>query len=203
MHRSILNIKNEKNENYMNNYFKKLSSSKNKISFSSMSCKYGKFTIYCIIGPEENIVHLTLAPGKHAKASNQLSSIGPNILVKELGQKDFPYNAIFRDYFNGKLRDFSIKVDSPFFEAGTDFQKKVWSSIKTVPYGGSITYQQLAKLAGSPKGTRAAGSACGANPVALIIPCHRIVAMNRLGGYAGGIANKKALLSLEGSILGK
>jgi O-6-methylguanine DNA methyltransferase len=168
-----------------------------------MSCKFGNFILYCIIGPEENIVHLTLAHDKHLKVLNQLSSIGPNIHVKALAQKDFPYNNVFRDYFSGKLRDFSIQVDSPFLEAGTDFQKKVWSSIIKVPYGSSITYQQLAELAGSPKGTRAAGSACGANPVALIIPCHRIVAMNGLGGYAGGIANKKALLALEGAILDK
>jgi len=190
-------------KSYLNNYLLKLSRSETVISFFSVTCGYGKFTIYCIIGPEENIVHLTLASGKHLKALKQLSGISPNIHVRDLPQKDFSYNSVFRDYFSGTLSDFPIEVDSPFLEAGTDFQKKVWRCIKTVPYGSSITYQQLAELAGSSKGARAAGTACGANPIALIIPCHRIVAMNGLGGYAGGIANKKALLGLEGIVLDK
>ena len=66
-----------------------------------------------------------------------------------------------------------------------------------IPYGTTITYRELAELAGSPKGSRAAGMACGANPLAVIIPCHRVVAANGLGGFAGGLAIKKALLDLE------
>ena len=111
--------------------------------------------------------------------------------------KDFPYHSVFQDYFSGKLSDFPISVESPFLEAGTDFQKKIWRCIKTIPYGACITYKRLAELAGSPKGSRAAGMACGANPVSLIIPCHRVIAVNGLGGFAGGLAAKKALLALE------
>ena len=169
-------------KSYLNNYLLKLSRSETDISFSSVTCRFGKFTIYCIIGPKENIAHLTLASSKHLKALKLLSGISPNIQIRALPQKDFPFNSVFRDYFSGKLFEFPVAVDSPFLEAGTDFQKKVWRCIKTVPYGSSITYQQLAELADSPKGARAVGTACGANPIALIIPCHRIVAMNGMGG---------------------
>jgi len=186
-------------KNYLNNYLPVLSSSENTIKYSALACRYGKFVIYCIMGPDENIVHLTLAPAKHRKAVKLLSGASASIDVKELQQKSFPYNSIFQDYFSGRRTDFPIEVDSPFLEAGTDFQKKVWHRIKSVPFGMTITYQKLAELAGSPKGARAAGMACGANPLALIIPCHRILASNGLGGYAGGIHIKKALLALEQS----
>lgn len=184
-------------KNYLNNYLPVLSSSENTINFSSLKCRYGKFAIYCIMGPNENIVHLTLAPDKHRKAVKLLSGTGSSIDIKELHQKYFPYNGIFQDYFAGRRTDFPIKADSPFLEAGTDFQNKVWRCIQSIPYGTTITYQKLAELAGSPKGARAAGMACGANPLAVIIPCHRVLAVNGLGGYGGGIHIKKALLALE------
>jgi methylated-DNA-[protein]-cysteine S-methyltransferase len=184
-------------KSYLNKYLMKLSSIEREISFSSVTGRYGKFTLYCILGPKENIVHLTFAADKHRKALQQLSSISPLISIRALQMKDFPYHSVFQDYFCGKLSDFPITVESPFLEAGTDFQKKIWRGIKTIPYGTCITYQRLAELAGSPKGSRAAGMACGANPVSLIIPCHRVVAVNGLGGFAGGLAAKKALLALE------
>ena len=69
--------------------------------------------------------------------------------------------------------------------------------IAAIPHGKCITYQQLAELAGFPKGARAVGMACGANPLPVIIPCHRVVAKNGLGGFGGGITLKKSLLALE------
>ena len=186
-------------KSYLNNYLLKLSRSETDIFFSSVTCRFGKFTMYCIIGPEENIVHLTFASDKHLKAQKQLTGTRPNIHVRDLPQKGFPYNTVLNDYFSGKLFEFPIAVDSPFLEAGTDFQKKVWRHIGAIPYGSCITYQKLTELAGSPMGARAAGMACGANPVGLIIPCHRVIAVNGLGGFAGGLAIKKALLGLERS----
>lgn len=188
---------------YLNNFLFELSSQETVISFSAMKCRYGKFTIYCIMGPAENIIHLTLASGKHRQAVKQLSGANSPVTVKELAQKHFPFNTVFSEYFAGRLTAFPLEADSPFLEAGTEFQKKIWHCIGNVPFGSTITYQQLAELAGSPRGARAAGSACGANPVGLIIPCHRIVAKNGLGGYAGGVANKKSLLALEGAVVGK
>lgn len=184
-------------ENFLKNYLQKLSEAGISLDFISAEYSYGKFTIFCIIGPEENILHLTFTPGKHELARNQLAVLAETIVFKKLPQKDFRYYTIFNDYFTGNLTRFPIKIDSPFIAAGTPFQQEVWSHISAIPYGSSITYQRLAELSGLPNGARAAGAACGANPLSLIIPCHRVIAQNGLGGFAGGLAIKKALLDLE------
>jgi methylated-DNA-[protein]-cysteine S-methyltransferase len=184
-------------KNFLKNYLQKLSKAAIGLDFVSTAFGYGNFTIYCLIGPEEKIVHLTFAPNKHELARKQLSGLDNSVVFKTLKQKDFRYNTFFKDYFTGNLSRFPIKIDSPFLGAGTPFQQRVWSHLSAIPYGSCITYQRLAELAGSPKGARAAGTACGANPLVLIIPCHRVVAQNGLGGFAGGLAIKKSLLTLE------
>ena len=90
-----------------------------------------------------------------------------------------------------------MKIFSPFISSGTDFQKQVWAGIAKIPYGQTVTYGELAGSIGKPGSARTVGSACGANPLALIIPCHRVVGTQGLGGFAGGIAVKKKLLGLE------
>jgi len=117
--------------------------------------------------------------------------------IRKLPQKEFHLDTMFAEYFSGRLSRFQVSLDSPLIAAGTDFQKSVWDHIGAIPYANCITYKQLAGLVGSPRGARAAARACGANPLALIIPCHRVVAVSGLGGFAGGVAVKKALLALE------
>jgi AraC family transcriptional regulator of adaptative response/methylated-DNA-[protein]-cysteine methyltransferase len=81
---------------------------------------------------------------------------------------------------------------------GTEFQQQVWQALQTIPSGEVISYAELARRAGRPKAVRAAASACGANPVAVLVPCHRVLCSNgELGGYNGGVAIKKALLAHE------
>ena len=184
-------------KNFLKDYLQKLSKAEIGLDFISAEYSYGKFTIYCLIGPQENIVHLTFASNRHELAQKQLTSFNNSVVFKGLKQKDFLYNTVFNDYFTGNLSRFPIKIDSPFIGAGTLFQQRVWSHISAIPYGSRITYQKLAELAGSHKGARAAGMACGANPLALIIPCHRVIAQNGLGGFAGGVAIKRSLLALE------
>lgn len=100
-------------------------------------------------------------------------------------------------YFRGKGKEFSV----PFQSSGTDFQQKVWQQVKAVPYGKTITYSALAERLGSVKLTRAVGQANGKNPLAILVPCHRVVGKNNeLQGYAWGISRKRQLLELEGSI---
>jgi len=85
---------------------------------------------------------------------------------------------------------------------GTPFQQKVWKVLQTIPYGETRTYKWVAQKIGKPKAVRAVGQACGANPLPLIIPCHRVVASgNKLGGFSGGLRLKKKLLRREGIIL--
>ena len=97
-------------------------------------------------------------------------------------------------YFSGDLLDF----DLPLAPEGTEFQQKVWAELLKIPYGETITYMDLAVRLGDPKCIRAAGTANGKNPIAIVIPCHRVIgAGNKLTGYAGGIWRKKMLLELE------
>jgi len=88
--------------------------------------------------------------------------------------------------------------DTPLAPAGTPFQKSVWRAISTVAFGETLTYEALARRAGSPGSARAAGAATGRNPLTIFVPCHRIVgADGSLTGYAGGLDRKRALLALE------
>lgn len=97
-------------------------------------------------------------------------------------------------YFSGSLLDF----DLPLAPEGTEFQQKVWTELLNIPYGETITYMDMAVRLGDPKCIRAAGTANGKNPIAIVIPCHRVIgAGNKLTGYAGGIWRKKMLLELE------
>lgn len=103
------------------------------------------------------------------------------------------------DYFAGKRLDFDI----PLSPSGTAFQQQVWQELLKIPYGITITYLQLAKRLGNVKSIRAAASANGKNPLAIIIPCHRVVgAGGQLTGYAGGLHRKKWLLEHEGKFSG-
>jgi methylated-DNA-[protein]-cysteine S-methyltransferase len=99
-----------------------------------------------------------------------------------------------RAYFQGELKNF----DLPLFPEGTEFQLRVWKELCEIPYGETISYGQLARRIGNPKGSRAVGLANGSNPIPIIIPCHRVIGSNgSLTGYGGGLSNKKLLLALE------
>ena len=100
-------------------------------------------------------------------------------------------------YFDGKARSF----DLPLVPAGTYFQYQVWRLMETIPCGQTMSYGAMAKALNS--SARAVGTACGANPIPVIIPCHRVLAANGMGGYSGegGLETKIALLRLEGALL--
>ena len=103
------------------------------------------------------------------------------------------------DYFAGKRQCF----DLPVAPQGTPFQQRVWREIAQVPFGATITYAELASRAGSPGSARAAGAATGRNPLAIVVPCHRIVGTGgALTGYAGGLERKRSLLAHEGTGIG-
>ncbi|MHB1380187.1 MAG: methylated-DNA--[protein]-cysteine S-methyltransferase [Desulfurivibrionaceae bacterium] len=101
------------------------------------------------------------------------------------------------EFFEGQRRKFPQLPRSPFVEKGTGFQKSVWERIAEIPYGETRTYKELAQALGNPGAARAVGQACNANPLALIVPCHRVTGSSGLGGFAGGHAVKKMLLLLE------
>jgi methylated-DNA-[protein]-cysteine S-methyltransferase len=100
-----------------------------------------------------------------------------------------------KDYFENGLRQFTF----PVLQEGTHFQQAVWNELKTIPFGKTISYLQLAKNLGDPKKIRAAGSANGKNNIAIVVPCHRVIGSDgNLVGYAGGLWRKEWLLIHEG-----
>lgn len=100
-----------------------------------------------------------------------------------------------RRYLAGLRVDFTVPVD---LSGATPFQQRVWQTLRRLPYGGTTTYGELAVFIGRPRAARAVGQACGANPVPLVVPCHRVLAAGgRLGGWSGVPGWKERLLALE------
>jgi methylated-DNA-[protein]-cysteine S-methyltransferase len=99
-----------------------------------------------------------------------------------------------QSYFAGERKNFEL----PLVLEGTDFQKRVWTALQKIPYGETISYKKLAETVGSPKAVRAVGAANGANPIPIIIPCHRVIGQDgSLTGFGGGLPLKKRLIELE------
>lgn len=99
-------------------------------------------------------------------------------------------------YFAGDLRDFTLPLETP----GTGFQQRVWRALLDIPFGQTCSYADLATRIGSPGGQRAVGAANGANRVAIVVPCHRVIeSTGALRGYGGGLERKRWLLTHEGS----
>lgn len=125
---------------------------------------------------------------RHFKA-NIMQGDNPhfNTLEKELAE-----------YFEGKRQQFTV----PLSPVGTEFQRKVWEVLRSIPYGTTRSYQEQANILGSPKSVRAVANANGLNKISIIIPCHRVIGSNGLlTGYGGGVWRKQKLLELEKSIL--
>lgn len=102
--------------------------------------------------------------------------------------------AQIEEYLAGRRRDFDI----PLKLDGTVFQMSVWKALRAIPYGATATYAEIARAAGNAKAARAAGGALHRNPLAIVVPCHRVIGSNgSLTGFAGGLAIKKYLLNLE------
>lgn len=101
------------------------------------------------------------------------------------------------EYFAGERRSF----DLPLAPAGTEFQRAVWDALTAIPYGCTVGYGELARALGRPEASRAVGRANGANPIPVIVPCHRVIgAQGDLTGYGGGLERKRFLLRLEGAL---
>ena len=105
---------------------------------------------------------------------------------------------LLRDQLDAYFRGSRQRFDVPLELRGTPFRRRVWEELQRIPFGAALSYGELAKRLGDSKLSRAVGAANGANPVSILVPCHRVIGANgRLTGYAGGLGNKEALLSLE------
>lgn len=103
------------------------------------------------------------------------------------------------EYFSGRRREFEV----PLAPHGTMFQTRVWEALRRIPHGTTTTYGEVARQIGAPAAVRAVGAANGRNPLAIVVPCHRVVGSDgTLTGYAGGLERKQALLEIEGAATG-
>jgi methylated-DNA-[protein]-cysteine S-methyltransferase len=118
-------------------------------------------------------------------------------MLPEDGELTFCVKACLRqidEYFRGDRREFVLNLQP----AGTDFQKSVWQQLEKIPYGKTTSYGQIAEIIGKPNASRAVGSANGKNPIAIIIPCHRVIGRDGgLTGYGGGLWRKRWLIGFE------
>jgi methylated-DNA-[protein]-cysteine S-methyltransferase len=138
-----------------------------------------------IVGTEESIRKVNFVEGEVEKEEMSQTDLPP-VMSACLAQ--------FEAYFRGDRREFSLKLEP----AGTDFQKAVWRQLLTIPYGQTMSYLDIARQVSNEKAVRAVGAANGQNPIAIIVPCHRVVGSNgQLTGYGGGLWRKAWLLNHE------
>lgn len=133
----------------------------------------------------------------HARILHSLGRL-PNVTIAEAPSAVTDMAARALDaYFAGGALEF----DNPLLHIGTDFRKRVWSELHSIPHGTTVSYATIARRIGRPTAVRAVANAIGANPLSIFVPCHRVTgADGSLTGYAGGIHAKRFLLALEGSI---
>jgi methylated-DNA-[protein]-cysteine S-methyltransferase len=141
-----------------------------------------------IVGDDESVTHLFLPNTGLAAAGGS-----PGPVPEAVGQATTELD----EYFAGTRTAFDVRLR---FTTGTAFQQAVWRALAEIPYGETISYAELAAWVGRPSAFRAVGQANGANPLAIVYPCHRVIASGGgLGGYGGGLDLKQKLLALEGA----
>lgn len=160
------------------------------LSFSNITTSIGDIFI---IGGIEGVTNLIFGRDRFKRFKDHLNK---KVLV-EGGRMDESAKEL-ESYLKGSRKSFK---SNPVAPSGTPFQALVWKELMQIPYGHVVSYGDLAKRIGKPNSARAVGNAVGANPIPIIVPCHRVVSSRGLGGYSSGIEIKKMLLRLEGSIL--
>jgi O-6-methylguanine DNA methyltransferase len=143
---------------------------------------------------ESGVLACTLPGGSARELSRTVARLAPGAQTLKLVGRNRAAVSAVKAYLSGRRKDLDLPLDL----RGTPFQKKVWAALRRVPFGKTISYADLARRAGHPRAARACGSANGANPVPLFVPCHRTLATGGgLGGFGGGLPLKRKLLDLE------
>lgn len=150
-----------------------------------------------IASTEKGVCKITLPKESQEDFFRLLEAhFGPQNVIEDEGKNEVVL-AELESYLAGELREFQ----SPLDLRGTEFQMKVWREVRTVPYGTTCSYRDIAERIGHPRAYRAVGAANRANPIPIIVPCHRVIGRDgSLRGYGGGLAMKERLLRLEGAI---
>lgn len=167
------------------------------IYFNTIETPLGKLLLaerddkLCLLEFPDNGITERLAPIERYFADSPHEAVSP--ILRET-------KAQLSAYFAGKLRKFEL----PLIMAGTDWQKTVWNALRQIPYGTTVSYGWLAQRVCTIKATRAVGRANGANPISIIVPCHRVIGKDgKLVGYGGELWRKKWLLEHEGALTAK
>lgn len=154
------------------------------------------FTVFFICSPE-GPVHISLCRTRHEKARHWLQKqAGTQAVLAAPEEKEEIFSRLVEDLLADRWRTEQLPA-SPCILGATSLQKRVWKLLLGIPYGETRTYGNLAERLGNIGLARAVGQACGANPLALMIPCHRVVAATGPGGFSGGLAIKHYLLARE------
>jgi O-6-methylguanine DNA methyltransferase len=138
-------------------------------------------------------------PGQQTIRPNprDLRAENPRVQFEESDRAMRSYVRELEEYFAGKRREFSFRLDL----RGTEFQIACWQALVAIPYGETRTYADIARMVDRPRGFRAVGMANNRNPIAIVVPCHRVIASDgTLCGYGGGLDVKRKLLELEGAL---
>ena len=130
----------------------------------------------------------------------RVQKLGPQTQMHESQPALAPYLRELEEYFAGRRREFSFPLDL----RGTAFQLACWNALLAIPYGETCSYRDIAQAIGHPHAYRAVGMSNNRNPIAIVVPCHRVIASNgSLCGYGGGLDIKRKLLDLEGAGIGR
>jgi methylated-DNA-[protein]-cysteine S-methyltransferase len=164
------------------------------VSYASLDSPFGKLTVAVT---ERGLVRLAFPEEDLDAVLERLAArISPRVV--EAPAAPDPVRRELEEYFAGRRRHFELALD---WTLAGPFARRVLRAAGEIPYGGVLSYTQVAAEAGSPRGSRAAGNALGSNPIPIVVPCHRVLRNGgALGGYAGGLERKRWLLELEGAM---
>lgn len=150
---------------------------------------------FALAATEVGLYQILLPSGKAKSRENWLQTLGLTRQVVYSEAYLQPYNEQLYEYFRGERQEFALPLDM----RGTTFQLAVWEALRSIPYGQVCSYSDIAKSIGRPLAVRAVGMANGANPLPIVVPCHRVIGKNgALTGYGGGLPLKERLLAVEG-----
>ncbi|MBI5237762.1 MAG: methylated-DNA--[protein]-cysteine S-methyltransferase [Deltaproteobacteria bacterium] len=162
------------------------------IGFSSRCFAIGKIHV---AGNRRGITDISIGGDKQGFLRRLRERHGHRAIIEKAD-----YRAVFKmldEYFKGKRTRFDLRVNL----IGRPFDVSIWKALIKIPYGRAVSYEDAARMSGHLGAQRAVGSACGRNPVSIIVPCHRVIRKDKgLGGYTGGLEIKKTLLELEGNM---
>ncbi len=161
-----------------------------RVRFTIADCPLGRL----LLAATERGLRVLHFGERDAALEAGLAAICPNAAIERADEQLKSWFGEVLGHLNGTKPRLDLPLDVP----GTPFQRRVWDELRSIPYGETRTYREVAEAVGRPKAVRAVARACATNPVAVIVPCHRVIRSDgSLGGYAGGLHRKKELLDRE------